>query len=128
MDYEFVFDDFAKPVAIFSIGHEAIACWFNEELDSLQTINHLLGTLIRLEERVISQHHIQGREFQLRLSNDSAEVVANSLGFEVYEALPENTELYDQELQAECGLIDFKQALIGWQTFISEKLNKTASY
>jgi len=127
MDYEFVFDDFAKPVAIFSIGHEAIACWFNEELGSQQTIKPLLGMLMRLEERVICQHHIQGREFQLRLSNDSAEVVANSLGFEVYEELPENTELYDQELQAECGLIDFKQALLGWQAFMSEKINKTAS-
>jgi len=121
MDYEFVFDDFAEPVAIFSIGHEAIACWFNEELGSLETIKHLLGMLMRLEERVISEHHIQGREFQLRLNNDSAEVVANSLGFEVYEELPESTELYDQELQAECGLIDFKQALIAWQVFMSGK-------
>ncbi|KZY29796.1 MULTISPECIES: YacL family protein [unclassified Oleiphilus] len=74
-----------------------------------------------MEKGQITQYHFQGSEFQLRLDKVGAEVLANALGYEVYEELPENTELYDQELQAECGLLDFQQALLEWQRFIKNK-------
>jgi len=32
--------------------------------------------------------------------------------------LPENTNLYDQESFSECGLQDFKQAVLMWQEFV----------
>jgi uncharacterized protein YacL (UPF0231 family) len=53
------------------------------------------------------------------MNQEDVEVRALSLGMEVDdEELPENTNLYDNESYAECGLEDFQQVLISWQEFI----------
>ena len=121
VDYEFSFDDFSMPQAAFSSGHEAIATYFNLELSTPERCKLLLEKLQKVERQGSIQQHIQGREFQLRLSHEGAEVIANSLGYEVYEELPESCELYDQELQADCGLLDFQQALLDWLSFLTLK-------
>ena len=119
MDYEFTLDEYGKVLAQFSIGHEAIGLWFSEELASNQvTISELLARIHELEQRKISQFRIQGREFQLRLSWEQIEVLALALEIDVDEELPESTHLYDQESYAECGLQDFKQAVLRWQEFV----------
>lgn len=121
LDYEFIFDESSRPQAIFSSGHEAISTYFSIELATLVAIGEVLAVVDKVEEGEITQYHFQGSEFQLRLSREGAEVIANALGYEVYEELPESTELYDQELQAECGLLDFHQALLEWQHFLTNK-------
>jgi len=119
MDYDFVVDDYGSPMAIFSVGHEAIGLWFREELGRDQSaIAALLENIDRVENRVLSQYQIQGKDFQLSLERTHISVVSFALHAEVDEPLPEDTNLYDQESSAECGLIDFKQALILWQDFI----------
>ena len=119
MDYEFTTDDYDRPVAKFSIGHEAIGLWISEELRSdQQKITALLDNIRRLEQRDINQYHIEGRDFYLRLNDFQIEVIALALNIDVDEELPEDTHFYDQESYAECGLQDFKQAVLNWQSFV----------
>lgn len=119
MDYDFSFDEYDRPVAEFSMGHEAIGTWFNDELGkNEQRIEEIIEVLDQLVNRRIQQRHIEGSEFQLRMNQENIEVIALSLGLEVDEELPENTNLYDDESFAECGLEDFQEALISWQDFI----------
>lgn len=119
MDYDFSFDEYDKPVAEFSMGHEAIGTWFSDELGAnQQRIEELIDILDQLVHHRIQQRLIEGTEYQLRLNQEDVEVVALSLGLEVDEELPEDTNLYDEESYAECGLEDFQQALTSWQEFI----------
>ncbi len=121
MDYDFTTDEYNNPVAEFSLGHEAIGCWLTDELGiDQQAIAELLQVIQRLEQRSILQHQVVGREFQLRMSHDHVEVIALALDIDIDidETLPENTNLYDQESYAECGMDDFKQAILEWQQFV----------
>jgi len=119
MDYEYTIDEFGKLSAQFSSGYEAMGLWFNEEIENNQAvISDLLDRIDQLEQRKKSYFHIEGKEFQLRLHTDGVEVLALALGIDVDEALPENTNLYDQESFSECGLQDFKQAVLMWQEFV----------
>ncbi len=119
MDYDFSFDEYDRPVAEFSMGHEAIGTWFNDELGkNEQRIEEIIEVLDQLVNRRIQQRQIEGTEYNLRMNQENIEVIALSLGLEVDEELPENTNLYDDESFAECGLEDFQEALISWQEFI----------
>ncbi len=119
MDYDFTFDEYDKPVAEFSMGHEAIGTWFSQELGSnQQRIDELIDIIDQLVHHRIQQRLIEGTEYQLRLNQEDVEVVALSLGLEVDEELPEDTHLYDAESYAECGLEDFQEALVSWHEFI----------
>lgn len=120
MDYDFTFDEYDKPIAEFSMGHEAIGSWFNDELGTnQQRIEELVDILEQLVSHRIQQRQVDGTEYQLRMNQEDVEVRALSLGMEVDdEELPENTNLYDNESYAECGLEDFQQVLISWQEFI----------
>jgi hypothetical protein len=119
VDYDFTFDEYDKPIAEFSMGHEAIGIWFNDELGAnQQRIDELVDIIDQLVHHRIQQRQIEGTEYQLRLSQENVEVIALSLGLEVDEELPEDTNLYDEESYAECGLEDFQEALISWQEFI----------
>jgi len=120
VDYDFTFDEYDKPIAEFSMGHEAIGSWFNDELGTnQQRIEELVDILEQLVSHRIQQRQVDGTEYQLRMNQEDVEVRALSLGMEVDdEELPENTNLYDNESYAECGLEDFQQVLISWQEFI----------
>lgn len=119
MDYEFSLDEYNQPLAKFSLGHEALGRWFSEELRSDQhAITELLDVIQQLEQRSTYSHKIMGPEFQLRFQQHEVEVLALSLGIDIDEELPEDTDLYDAESYSECGLHDFKQALLSWQDYL----------
>lgn len=119
MDYDFTFDEYDKPIAEFSMGHEAIGSWLSDELGAnQQRIEEIIEILDQLANRRIQQRQIEGTEYQLRMNQEDIEVIALSLELAVDEELPEDTSLYDEESYAECGLEDFQQALISWQEFI----------
>ena len=119
MDYDFIIDEQYHPVAQFSVGHEALGLWLTEELGrDKQAIAALLDVIRQLESRAILHHHTEGKEFQLRLNGEQAEVVALALEIDIDEELPEDTQLYDQESYAECGIDDFKQVILDWQVFV----------
>lgn len=119
MDYDFSFDEYDKPIAEFSMGHEAMGSWFSDELGkNQQQIEELLDIIDQLLHRRIQQRKIEGTEFQLRLNQEEAEVRALSLNLDIDEELPEDTNLYDEELFSDCGLEDFQEVLSSWQEFI----------
>ncbi len=119
MDYDFSFDEYDKPIAEFSMGHEAMGSWFSEELGAnQQRIEEIIDIVDQLIHRRIQQRQIEGTEYQLRMGQEDVEVRALSLELDIDEELPEDTNLYDEESFSECGLEDFQQALISWQEFI----------
>lgn len=120
MDYEFTIDEDLRPLAKFSIGHEAIGRWLSDELASHHdAIADLLDKIREIENKLITQHRVNGREFDLQLNVDEIEVVGRALDFDVEpEDIPDNANLYDQEHRAECGLQDFKQVVLSWQIFV----------
>lgn len=119
MDYDFSFDEYDNPIAEFSMGHEAIGSWFSEELGtSQQRIEEIIDIVDQLIHRRIQQRQIEGSEYQVRMGQEDVEVRALSLQLDIDEALPEDTNLYEEESFSECGLEDFQQALISWQEFI----------
>lgn len=119
MDYDFSFDEYDKPIAEFSMGHEAMGSWFSEELGAnQQRIEEIIDIIDQLIHRRIQQRQIEGTEYQLRMGQEDVEVRALSLELDIDEELPEDTNLYDEESFSECGLEDFQQALISWQEFI----------
>ena len=119
MDYDFSFDEYDKPIAEFSMGHEAMGSWFSEELGAnQQRIEEIIDIVDQLIHRRIQQRQIEGTEYQLRMGQEDVEVRALSLELDIDEELPEDANLYDEESFSECGLEDFQQALISWQEFI----------
>jgi uncharacterized protein YacL (UPF0231 family) len=119
VDYDFSFDEYDKPVAEFSMGHEAMSSWFSNELGANeQRIEEIIEIIDQLINRRIEHRLIEGTEYQLRLNQTDAEVRSLSLDIDFDEELPENTNLYDEESFSECGLEDFQQALQSWQEFI----------
>ncbi|MGK0442075.1 MAG: hypothetical protein ACJA0N_001882 [Pseudohongiellaceae bacterium] len=121
MDYDFTLDEYDKPVAEFSSGFEALGRWLTEEVGSDQELTEeLLDVIEQLEQKRITSRELYGHDATLRLSRD--EVEASSLALEgVYHGeLPEDTDLYNDESQASCGLVDFKQAVEAWQQFIND--------
>jgi uncharacterized protein YacL (UPF0231 family) len=121
VDYTFRLDDYQRPVAELAMGHEAFARWLSEELGSkLTAIQHLVKTIERIEAGQLHRHQQTGREFQLHIDHDEVEIIALALASDSDDELPEDTELFDQQLYAECGLQDFKQVLRSWQQFVAE--------
>ncbi len=119
MDFEFTYDEYRQPVARFSLGHEALGRWFSQELcSSRRRIEDLLDIIQQFEINRCGNHQILGSEFQLVVNHDEIEVIALALDFDPDGELPEDTSLYNEESYAECGLQDFKQALLSWQAFV----------
>jgi hypothetical protein len=119
VDYNFTFDEYDKPIAEFSMGHEAIGTWFSDELGAnQQRIDELIDIIDQLTHHRIQQRQIEGIEYQLRLNQENVEVIALSLDLEIDQELPEDSQFYDEESYAECGLEDFQEALVSWQEFI----------
>ena len=119
MDFKFKFDEYDRPVAKFSMVHEAIGQWLSEELrDDLLRIDTLLATVEKLLTFQLSRQEVTGAEFQLRMTQDQIEVIALALDVDTDEDLPEDTHYYDRESYSGCGLLDFKQALLSWKKFV----------
>ncbi len=121
MDYQFERNEIDEPLATFSAGHEAIGHFLSAELKTdLEKCQGLLDIIAKLEKKQLFTHQYMGRNFQLRLSDSGAEIKGLALAYDVDDPLPEGTELYDQEQEAECGLYDFKMLLLDWVAYLEE--------
>ncbi|MFT4993565.1 MAG: hypothetical protein ACI965_000585 [Paraglaciecola sp.] len=119
MDYQFIRNEDAQPMAIFSMGAETLGRWISDELGSDQVkIQALLQVIDTLQRKEMTEYQLQGVEYDIELNHDEIEVRAHELSLSAPEELPEGTELYDQESITGCGLEDFKQVLLSWQDFI----------
>lgn len=99
------------------MGHEAFGIWFTEELraDTLK-IDNLLGTIRAIENRSLFDAAFNAMGLQLSLNREDAEIAPM---FESFDDLPEDTDLSENDTNAQCGLADLKAALLTWQMFVS---------
>jgi uncharacterized protein YacL (UPF0231 family) len=120
MEFQFKKDILGQPIAEFTMGHEAIGRWFSDELGAnLETTKNLLAVIENIETSIIGFREIKGAELLLTLSISGIEVTAINSDYELEEDFYEDAELYESEFFSECGLLDFKQAVLSWLEFIS---------
>ncbi|MDH5216361.1 MAG: YacL family protein [Gammaproteobacteria bacterium] len=117
MDYEFRRDLYGRYQARFSMGHEALGLWLTEELAANQELtDSLLDKIEHLKNSQCREYHQNGKEFTLHMSREGIEIHSLLLD-NTFDEAPEELSFYDQESYASCGLDDFQQLLLAWQTF-----------
>ncbi len=120
MEYRFKKDYLGNPVSQLSTGHEALGCWLNEELKQNTALMNQLETVIsELEDHKRLEFLLEGVDYNLLLTRDSAEVKAKLMATEMMDDLNEDLDYYDSESFSQCGLDDFKQLLASWQNYIA---------
>jgi uncharacterized protein YacL (UPF0231 family) len=117
VEYDFKFDALNRPIARFSMDHEAFGHWFTDELKKDPAkIESLLKVIERLENHEIFEQEIIGIDLKLTLNRDDVE--ANELHDYIDDEIPEETDFSDDHTHALCGLPDFKEAILSWQSFV----------
>ncbi|HFN9833447.1 TPA: protein YacL [Yersinia enterocolitica] len=120
MDYEFLRDLTGQVLVRFSMGHEVIGHWLNEEIK---------GDLVKLDQIEAAaaevkgserQWQLDGHEYTLWLDGEEVMVRANQLDIEGDE-MEEGMNYYDEESLCLCGLEDFLLVLQGYRNFIMTK-------
>ncbi len=119
MEFDFKRDLCGKPTAKFSMDHEVIGKFFTEELPTTRQIENILLIITKIETRECSFKEYRGHDFQLSFNPRGVEISALSLDADFDGDWPEDSDYYDQESFAECGLEDFKLALVSWLDYIN---------
>lgn len=125
MDYEFFIDEQGMPVAQFSMEHEAIGNWITSEIGTDKTrLQNMFALIEEHEQKRSKRSTVQGREHQLEIDEDIIEITAINDTYDNHDNTEEDTtdstDLFDAINRADCGLMDFKDALLSWQEFIGE--------
>ena len=121
MDYQFINNDYNEPEAIFSGHHLAIGYFLTLELaENVVEIKAICAAISRIETRAMDEFEWLGKEYKLFIEKGEVCITALALEYEVYDELPESTQLYDKEQKSECGLSDFREVLEEWLFYISE--------
>nr|WP_067293166.1 YacL family protein [Marinobacterium profundum] len=116
MEYTFGRDDIGRYFAEFSMGHEAFGHWLNDELgQNRQQLDSLLQTIDDLQQRKLREFELSGIEYCLWLTREEAQVRAHILDESAPDDELAELSFYDDELQAGCGLDDFKAVLEAWR-------------
>ncbi|TCQ85713.1 MULTISPECIES: protein YacL [Rahnella] len=118
MDYDFLRDITGEVKVRFSMGHEVLGHWLNEEvkgdLNVLDTVEAALAELKGSER----QTQMVGHEYTLLLADDEVMIRANQLDFDGDE-IEEGMSYYDEESLAFCGVEDFLQVLAKYRSFVT---------
>ncbi|PHM26012.1 YacL family protein [Xenorhabdus ehlersii] len=120
MEYEFMQDITGQVTTSFSMDHEAIGHWLNEEVKGdLRVLDKIIVALqeIKGSER---QWQLAGHEYTLLMSEDEIMIRANQLQFDT-EVIEEGMSYYDNESLAFCGTDDFIDMLADYREFILQK-------
>ena len=120
MDYEFSFNDFDQPIAEFSMGHELFGQWLSDEVgDDAERCQTLINEIEQLEFNNHGEKVLVGKRLTLTLTPQDAFIVGEEYDDNDQTFLADNG-LEELELQAECGLQDFKITVADWKTFITK--------
>ncbi|OKP04197.1 YacL family protein [Xenorhabdus eapokensis] len=120
MEYEFMQDVTGQVTTSFSMDHEAIGYWLNEEVKGdLRVLDKIIVALQKIKgsER---QWQLAGHEYTLLMSEDEIMIRANQLQFDT-EVIEEGMSYYDNESLAFCGTDDFINMLADYRGFILQK-------
>ncbi|BET97898.1 YacL family protein [Xenorhabdus taiwanensis] len=120
MEYEFMQDVTGQITTSFSMDHEAIGHWLNEEVKGdFRILDKIIVALqeIKGSER---QWLLAGHEYTLLMSEAEIMIRANQLQFDT-EVIEEGMSYYDNESLAFCGTDDFIDMLADYREFILQK-------
>ncbi|WP_127957788.1 YacL family protein [Serratia microhaemolytica] len=121
MDYEFLRDIDGQVLARFSMGHEVIGYWLNEEVKGdLRLLDTIEANIGRLSGN--QQWQWEGHEYSLLLDREEVMIRANQLAFSS-EELAEGMSYYDEESLSFCGLEDFQLVLRVYRRFILDGMS-----
>ena len=116
MDYQFYHSLEGIPIAQFSMGHEVIGYWLNEEIKGDLS---LIKQIDRATADPFVTWQLLGHEYSLFIADHEVTVKANQLAFGCDECTIETLNYYDAESIAYCGLDDFLIMLAHYRAFIS---------
>ena len=121
MEFEFKKDFITEQATVQTeMDHEAVATWLEMEGQSISWVEALIVNIIAVQNRTLTEYKLAGSEFNLLLTNSEAQVVNHRLmETEEDETLDESLSFYDAEIEACCGLEDFKNLIESWLEFIS---------
>ena len=125
MEFEFRKDITGELHAHFSMGCEVFSGWLLEEVgSSCSLLNEILQAIAELRDETRSEYQRRGSEYNIRLTLDEVEVCDARIDFNAQELMTDAgaadaLDFYDTEAHAVCGLDDFEDMLLEWETFIS---------
>jgi uncharacterized protein YacL (UPF0231 family) len=121
MEFEFR-KDFITGLATVQteMDHEAVATWLEMEGQSISWVEALIVNIIAVQNRKVLEYKLAGSEFDLLLTNAEAHVINHRLmEIDEDESLGDDLSFYNAEIEACCGLEDFKNVIESWLEFIS---------
>ncbi len=119
MDYQFLKDITGSITAKFSMDHEAIGYWLNEEIKNDLSLLDTIAENYELIKGSEKQWEFIGHEYTLILDEEEVMIRANQLAFET-DGLEEGMSYYDNESIAFCGVNDFFDMLDDYREFVIE--------
>lgn len=120
MEFEFRKDFITGQATVQTeMDHEAFATWLEMEGQSTCWVAALITKVDELQAHINTEYKLAGSEFNLLLTHAEAQVVNHRLmEAEDDEALTDDMSFYNAEIEACCGLEDFKNLLESWLEFI----------
>lgn len=120
MEYDFTYDQKGQPQAEFSMDHELMGQWFTDELgQNIQQSQTLIDAIEELEFTNFGEKIIQGKNLTLTLTPHEVVIAGEEFDDHQDQQLADHG-LDGMEDKAECGLQDFKSALLDWKDFITK--------
>jgi uncharacterized protein YacL (UPF0231 family) len=120
MEFEFRKDFITGQATVQTeMDHEAFATWLEMEGQLPDWVESLIGKTSELQKRSLTEYKLAGSEFSLLLTQAEAQVINHRLLETDEEELDDGFSFYDAEIEASCGLEDFKNLLESWLEFIS---------
>jgi uncharacterized protein YacL (UPF0231 family) len=121
VDYKFFRDVSGKPIAQCEEEAATFADWLSNELGNDDgAVSVVLDAIEQLQSQQLKSHKIKGHDYTLVLDQDEAELHRHLGYWDEDAALPEGTELDEQD-EVGCGLQDLKALLHEWREFINDK-------
>jgi hypothetical protein len=121
MEYEFVREITGQVKVSFSMGHEALGHWLNDEVDGdLNLLDQIETYLAHAGDKRQQPWQHVGHEYTLWTDGDEVMVSANELSF-VSDELEEGLHYYDEESLSLCGSDDFLLVLRQYRSFLNQK-------
>ena len=119
MEFEFKKDFITGQATIQTeMDHEAFATWLEMEGQSVKWVSLLIDKIERLQNRKLNEYKLAGSEFDLLLTTAEAQVINHRLMEGDEEELSDDLSFYNAEIEACCGLEDFKNLIESWLEFI----------
>lgn len=117
MDYEFLRDVTGQVIVRFSMGHEAIGHWINEEVKGDFNLLDRIDAGAAEVKGSERQWQLEGHEYTLLMDGEEVMIRANQLEFEGDE-MEEGMNYYDEESLSFCGVEDFLLVLKAYRSFM----------